>query len=167
METFKSIDEINNLSDEARLWIFVFKKKLLTTQKKLVESKLLEFIQNWNSHGAKINGGFFIIYDQIVLLVAKEIPSGCSIDSSVKIFKEIYNQFDLNAIDKSLICFKNSYDQVLCYNRADFISRFKNHQVLLKDITILNTKISLVKDIKSNSLWQPLEKSWANHLLSF
>ena len=81
----------DRLNDDAHIWVYGFDRTMSEQQRSAVEKELTYFITHWKSHGKTINGHYLILYNRFVLLgVSREqFVSGCSVDASVRIFKNI------------------------------------------------------------------------------
>jgi hypothetical protein len=73
-----------------------------------VEDLLNDFVKGWNSHGVTVRGYANLFFGQFIVLVADERStqvSGCSTDSSVRLIKQIENQFQVSLFDRQLLAF--------------------------------------------------------------
>lgn len=92
-----------------KVWVYQAPRKLEFGELELVKSKLTDFVDSWSSHGAIVNGTFEINYDQFVIVMADEASagvSGCSIDGSVRVIKELESELGLSLLDKSIVAFQ-------------------------------------------------------------
>ena len=94
--------------DQARIWIYGFSNELSPAEQELVQQKLNEFISVWNSHGKDVKGAYSIWYDRFVILTASDTTvSGCSIDSSIEVFRKLKDKHFLDALDLNRIYYRN------------------------------------------------------------
>lgn len=110
---------INTMPSTAKVWIYQADRSFSTTELSQIENLLTNFINNWNSHGKAISGAFEIKFNQFIVLMADEnvaSVSGCSIDSSVAVVREIEKQLSLNLLDKSKVAFLKSDDSIELIN---------------------------------------------------
>lgn len=99
---------VKNMPATAKVWIYQADRKFTGAELVQVDSLLTNFVNGWNSHGKAIHGGFEIKYSQFIILMADEniaSVSGCSIDSSVAVIREIEKQLSVNLLDKSKVAF--------------------------------------------------------------
>ncbi len=97
----------NHLKPESKLWMYGAQKVLSDIEQKQIRSILDHFCENWAAHGAKLNCGFNILYDRFIMIAVDEesaAASGCSIDKSVDVIKQIDTEFDLDLFNR-LRCF--------------------------------------------------------------
>ena len=74
-----------------RIWIYQANKLLTIEEETKVQKKLEEFTAEWNAHGHPLAASVEIRYHLFVILAVDQsvtMPSGCSIDKSVRLFKE-------------------------------------------------------------------------------
>jgi hypothetical protein len=96
------------LADSARVWIYQAGRKLTEAEKSTISDTLTAFTQSWVAHGNPLKTSFAILYDQFIVLAADENfneASGCSIDSSVRVIRQLDEQFSLELFDRTKIGF--------------------------------------------------------------
>ncbi|HET9053282.1 MAG TPA: hypothetical protein VFM90_03865 [Cyclobacteriaceae bacterium] len=98
------------LDDSARIWIYQATRKFTETEKSTISDALTTFTHAWVAHGNPLKTSFTILYDQFIVLAADENfneASGCSIDSSVRVIRQLDEQFSLGLFDRTKIGFFN------------------------------------------------------------
>jgi hypothetical protein len=96
------------LADSARIWIYQAGRKFSETEKSTISDTLTAFTHSWVAHGNPLKTSFSILYDQFIVLAADENfneASGCSIDSSVRVIRQLDQQFSLGFFDRTKIGF--------------------------------------------------------------
>ena len=74
-----------------------------------MEQLIEGFVEKWEAHKQSVKGFGGIFYKRFIVLMADESVaevSGCSIDGSVRLIKEIEQAFDLNFFDRLKITYK-------------------------------------------------------------
>jgi len=116
------------LPDESKVWIYQADRPLTYDEVDIVRPMLYQFAQDWNSHGQVVQAYANIFHMQFLVLVADESNlgvSGCSIDSSVNLIRQIESKIGVNCFDRHIytyfegedvkqvhhIHFKEAYDQ--------------------------------------------------------
>lgn len=92
----------------SRVWIYQASRLFSISEAFEIESILKNFVQSWNSHGTPVKGYANLFYGQFVVLMADETAtgvSGCSTDSSVRVIKQIEQQFGVNMFDRQMLAF--------------------------------------------------------------
>ncbi len=147
-----------NFSDGARLWAYGFEVRLTPAQRDVVEAALRRFISEWQVHGKPVKGDFIILENQIVLLVTDDDVSGCSIDSSVAVFKQINMEHGWNALNPNLVFFRSKRG-IEAVSRPEF-------QVLvaageIKDDTkVLDFTCTTLGQLRQGGFERPFAESW-------
>lgn len=96
------------LEDSARIWIYQAGRRFTETEKNTISDTLTTFTHSWVAHGNPLKTSFAILYDQFIVLAADENfneASGCSIDSSVRVIRQLDQQFSLDLFDRTKIGF--------------------------------------------------------------
>ena len=157
MERF---DILSQFTDEARVWIHAFSRTLPATEVRNVEAVLLEFMSQWNTHGQPVNGGFCLLYNKFVILAEDSTDgiSGCSIDSSVRVFKVLKHNHGLDALNHNLIHYRVGSD-VFSVERDSFQGLISTGQIT-EDTVVFNNTVRTLGEIR-NGLWETkLSNSW-------
>ncbi|MFC4872347.1 hypothetical protein [Negadavirga shengliensis] len=92
----------------ARIWIYQSDRPFEEQEKTWIISKLVGFCNQWNTHGVSMPTSFEIKHNQFVIMAVDESKggaSGCSIDSSIRVLREIENELQLNLLDSGKISY--------------------------------------------------------------
>ena len=98
------------LADSSRVWVYQAEKTLTEQEVEQISDYLRNFVNSWKRHGDDLTASFKIEYNQFVILAVDENVnevSGCSIDSSVHIIKEIEKAFGIDLLNKMIVSFKD------------------------------------------------------------
>jgi len=127
----------------------------------IIISKLSAFCGQWNTHGALMPTSFEIKFEQVILLAVDESQlgaSGCSIDSSVKLLREIENEFEIDLLNQGKVSFfKNEND--LQVNPILGIKSKVHEGILRAETLVLNPTVNTKHDLEKNWKIQAKE-SW-------
>lgn len=96
------------LPKSARVWIYQGDKQIPEGSKPEIEQALKSFADRWSAHGHPLKASFQILYDRFIVLAADEAfyaPSGCSIDDSVRVIREIGAKTGVDFFDRSKVLF--------------------------------------------------------------
>jgi hypothetical protein len=96
----------NQLSTASKVWIYASKAPLSNNQQKDISEILRAFTDTWQAHGVELKASFEIKYNHFIVIGVDELhhaPSGCSIDKSVQIIKNIESQFQINLMDRMVV----------------------------------------------------------------
>ncbi|RYF88327.1 MAG: hypothetical protein EOO00_11350 [Chitinophagaceae bacterium] len=94
--------------NDSRVWVYQANRLFTLQEALLVEEQINAFATNWTSHGADVKGAGYLFFGQFIVLMADETAagvSGCSTDSSVRLIKQIEEQFKVNMFDRLSLAF--------------------------------------------------------------
>lgn len=97
-----------NFHDSSRVWIYQSSRLFTIPEALHIEDILKDFVAKWQSHGTPVKGYANLLYGQFIVIMADETAtgvSGCSTDSSVRIIKQIEEQFSVNMFDRQMLAF--------------------------------------------------------------
>lgn len=92
----------------SRVWIYQANRLFTISEALQIEEILESFVESWQSHGTPVKGYANLLYGQFVIIMADETAtgvSGCSTDSSVRIMKQLEEQFKVSMFDRQLLAF--------------------------------------------------------------
>jgi len=99
---------IENYADDAKLWIYQSNKPFDELCQIVIKQEISDFVADWQAHGVRLNAGFQIIDNQFIALFVDEEnqqATGCSIDKSVVLIKNLETKLNLNLTDKGLVAY--------------------------------------------------------------
>jgi hypothetical protein len=94
---------------DSRVWVYQSPRLFFLSEALQIEALLETFVREWKSHGTPVKGYANLLYGQFIVLMADETAtgvSGCSTDSSVRLIKEIGEQFGVNLFDRLMLAFR-------------------------------------------------------------
>ncbi|WP_339923998.1 hypothetical protein [uncultured Cyclobacterium sp.] len=150
----------DKMPEDAKIWIYQSDRPFEEQEKTWIISKLVAFCNQWNTHGAEMPSSFDLKYDQFIVLSVDESQmgaSGCSIDSSVRVIREIEVKLNINLLDSGKVAYLEG-DNV----RVAFLPEIKNHVVegsLKSNSRMFNPSVNKIADLKDNWLIEA-DRSW-------
>ncbi|WP_304066808.1 ABC transporter ATPase [Pedobacter glucosidilyticus] len=106
----------------SRVWIYQSDRVFTDAEVKELEQLLADFTAGWQAHQQQLKAGFEIKYNRFIVLIVDEREagaSGCSIDKSVHLMKEIQEKYQVNLFDRFNIAYKEQ-EEVKTVNRDAF-----------------------------------------------
>ena len=148
----------DNFPGQSQIWIYGFSDTLSPDQKKIVIEKLDAFKSGWLYHGQPVKGDYTILYDRFAVLITDDSISGCSIDSSVAVFKDLKSNYNIDALNQNLI-FYREHDTVKSINRPGFQKLVSEGSV--RDNTIVfDLMLKSLEDLRNNKFEIEYKYSW-------
>jgi len=97
-----------DFAENSKVWIYQ-SSRLFTMQEALqLEDLLNNFTASWQTHGAPVKGFATLFFGRFIILMADETAegvSGCSTDSSVRLIKQIEQQYGVSLFDRQMLAF--------------------------------------------------------------
>jgi hypothetical protein len=150
----------DELNAESRVWIYQGNKTMSASEKSTIGQLLHSFCEQWAAHGQPLKTSFKIEFSQFVIMAVDEDfrnPSGCSIDSSVGVLRQIQSATGIDFLDRTLVPFYIN-NQVELIPLAEIKSAFASGR-LKPDTITFNTLATTKGELELN--WKiPAEKSW-------
>lgn len=106
----------DSIPADARLWIYQANRLLTAEEKAAIENGLVHLCETWTAHGAPLRTSFHIAFDLFIILVVDENQagaSGCSIDGSVRLLKDLQERLRLDFFNRKWAAFKSGNKAVL------------------------------------------------------
>ena len=143
-----------------RIWIYQANRELTEFEEQHVISRLSEFTTQWRAHGKQLAASAEVRHRRfIILMVDQRIapPTGCSIDKSVHLLKEIEQETGLELFDRTQIAYKvgNAIEVV---SRDEF-ERLLASATVTADTIVFNNLVASYPDLEDK--WEvPHKDSW-------
>ncbi|MBC7915389.1 MAG: ABC transporter ATPase [Pyrinomonadaceae bacterium] len=148
------------ISKNSRVWIYQSNRPFNTQEQEAILSILQGFTTTWEAHGSKLAAQAEIRYDRFIILMVDESQagaSGCSIDKSVSLMKEIEVKYKVSLFDRFNIAWRNN-DAIFSCNRDEFETRISKGEITPNTI-VFNNLVQTVQELDIN--WEiPFKNSW-------
>lgn len=147
-------------SDDSRLWIYQSNRMLTMDEVLSLEELLKDFTANWKSHGADVMAFGTVLFAHFIILMADERQSGvsgCSTDTSVRLMKNIEQDFGLDLFNRQNLAFiVNEKIQMIP------LSQFQNaieNDLISPDTLYFNNTVKTKKELQQNWIIS-VKNSW-------
>jgi hypothetical protein len=149
-----------SFSPQSKVWIYQSDRAFTTEEVTAIEQKLAEFTSQWKAHGDQLQAKAEVLHNFFLVFTVDEASAGvtgCSIDASVRVVKELEQQYDVDLFNR----FNMAYlveDNVVVANKEDFETLINIKAVGTKTI-VFNNMVQTLADFESK--WRvPFEESW-------
>lgn len=156
----------DELSLDSRLWIYSSKRQLIQEEKDLILKHLNAFTDAWQAHGKDVYSRAEIRDDRFILLFADETKSGvtgCSIDASVSVFRQIEQQLNLDLFNR-MNFFLSENDKPKCLDRNSLEKEIASGS--LKGSSLIYDNLVSSKAEFEDSWIKPIKDSKYNRIFS-
>jgi hypothetical protein len=149
-----------SFSPQSRVWVYQSDRKFTSVEESEILNKLAAFTNQWKAHGnellakAEIRYGFFII---LTVDESQAGVTGCSIDSSVRLIKEIEQEYHVDLFNRFNIAYKVN-GEVVVNSKEDFETLVNIKQVTPETV-VFNNMVQNLAELESK--WEvPFQNSW-------
>lgn len=149
-----------NLSENSRVWIYQSSRAFTAQEAQEIAALVREFVQQWTSHSEKVVADGALVYSRFIVFAADESfvsLGGCSIDSSVKMLRQVEQQFNTTLFDRLSVAYREN-DIIKTAPQAVF-QQLVDEGKVTGDTRVYNNLVSTLKDFRQK--WEtPLSQSW-------
>src|SRR6478609_8663044 len=132
------------LPPHSRVWLYQADRPFSADEEKIISNSLTNFCSCWEAHGNPLQTSFKIEYHQFVILTVDESSagaSGCSIDGSVRVLKELGNQLHVDFFDRSQVAFLEN-EKIQSYSLVQLKSLFQSGKLTATSQTFNNLVVN-------------------------
>jgi len=153
--------DIQDLPDDARIWIFGISPPLDDTQREAVLSTVDPFLDGWAAHNVPITSARVIVDDSFLVVAVDKLSetSGCSIDRMFGLLRQLEQRFGVQILEADRVFVRHGDGHVDAISRADFRERGDKHTV------VFDTLAERLGDVRRGRWEKPAEESWHARLL--
>jgi hypothetical protein len=98
------------LSPNTKVWVYQSDRPFTQHELEIIDIKVGSFVNQWDSHGNAVKGAYSVVDNQFIVLFSdlsfNEV-SGCSIDKSVGVMRELSSDFKIDLLDKGKVAYKS------------------------------------------------------------
>jgi len=143
-----------------RIWIYQADRPLTQGEEAHVLDKLDSFTSQWKAHGKPLAAKAEVRHHRFVIIMVDDSvapPTGCSIDKSVHLLKELENELKISLFDRMQIAYRDGSD-IKVVSRPEFERLLAAGEVTTETI-VFNNLVSTYPELESR--WEvPFRDSW-------
>lgn len=155
-----------SLPPGARVWVFQASRPLTDPEIQVAHERLRAFTESWVVHGSPLDSSYSIRHRQFIVLAADESSqraSGCSIDSSVRVLKELQALLGVDLFDRNQIAFLEG-DKVRLVPLKELKQKFDDG--ILSGDTLTFNNIVDTREALETAWLVPASETWLKRYLS-
>ena len=153
----------SELPENSKIWIYTSNRELSDDEVNRIEGFSNEFLNNWTSHGVKVEASVLIPYKHFIIICANQENqnlSGCSIDDSIRFIKTIEEDLDVSLLNREIVTFKDG-ENIKKINLKNIKSEVADGNIG-PDTIVFNNLIDTKKDYIND--WETsVSNSWLNN----
>jgi hypothetical protein len=156
-----------DFNSASRVWIYQSSRLFSISEALEIEKFSEAFVEQWQSHGSRVKGYANLLFGQFIVIMADETAtgvSGCSTDSSVRLIKQIEQQFEVSMFDRQTLAFMVK-DKIQLLPIAQLKYAMANG-FITADTLYFNNLIATKEDLLNNWII-PVKQSWLASRINF
>ena len=155
-----------SFSPQSRVWVYQSDRAFSNAEVKIIQQQLDEFSAQWKAHGQQLNAKAQVLYNFFIVFIVDEASAGvtgCSIDSSVRIIKEIEQAYQVDLFNRFNMAYKLD-DRVIVVSKEDF-ETLVNIKAIGPKTIVFNNMVQSLQEFETK--WEiPFEQSWHNTIFA-
>ena len=148
------------ISENSRVWIYQSDRILSSEEVKQIQEKLDVFTSQWLAHGHELLALAEIRYNQFIIISVDEQQvgaTGCSIDKSVNLMKQIEQNLNINLFNRFALAYRDR-EGIQTVNRNDF-EKLIETRIITPETIVFNNLVTTRKELATN--WEvAFRNSW-------
>lgn len=148
------------VNPSSKIWIYQADRLFTNLECNKINTLLTNFTQNWQAHGTSLSSGFEIRYNLFLILWVDEDlagASGCSIDASVRVIKQIEQEFGVDLFNRFNMAYKEN--GVVKITDRDNFEKLLTSKSIIPQTIVFNNLVNTYNDLQNN--WEiPFANSW-------
>lgn len=148
------------LPSHSRVWIYQADRILSEEEINLIQKKSSEFVTNWSSHGTPLEASIDFFYGLFLVVFVNEaqaMASGCSIDKSVGLVRELEKTLQIDFMNRMLVAVAHDHEIELLHLH-DLSEQLQSNKITL-DTLVFNNLVATKKEFES--VWKvKISESW-------
>ncbi|MCU0430961.1 MAG: hypothetical protein MUF42_13435 [Cytophagaceae bacterium] len=152
-------ESFTGFPESSKLWVYQASQSLSPEQEAKLLQRLELFLQDWTNHGNQLKADGKFLFGRFLVLVVDEskVPaSGCSIDASMRLVKELEQLLEIRFTDRMMLVYLS--EEIHSCPLQELPAEV--HEGTL----IFNPMVSTLGDWR-NSWLSPLHKTWVRRFL--
>jgi len=122
------------------------------------------FLEEWSAHGTPLRCAREFRYDRFLLVAVDEAsvpPSGCSIDSMVRVLKKLEIELDTRIVDNSPVWYSGDEDgeEIHRVSRTDFRRHIEDGRVT-PETTVFDNTLTRLEELRAGAWGRRAAEGW-------
>ncbi len=153
-------------SPQSKVWIYQSSRQFSLTEAEEIQGKLNAFTAQWKAHGHQLAAKAEMPYRFFIVLIVDQdsaAATGCSIDASVRVIKEIENTYGVDLFNRFNMAYKLD-DEVHVTSKEDFETLITIKKITPQTI-VFNNLVQTLAEYEQK--WEvPLADSWHSSIFA-
>ena len=150
-----------DLAGESRVWVFQASRELSAQEEKSISSELVDFVDNWISHGSQVKSHVKLLNKRFIIFFADEEGDrmcGRAVDASVRFVKALETKYKLVLLDRALMAYLDNNGNLQgC--KLDELNKLTEGGKVTFQTKVFNNLVQNKAEFEKSWL-MPLSESW-------
>ena len=149
------------LPAHARVWIYQSSRFFTTEETVLIQKKIDEFAASWHAHADKLSAEIKVLHNLFIVVAVDEMAakaSGCSIDKSVRLIKELENELNLTLTGRTTVAWFDAENQMQL-THFNTLKEYLQDGGVSENLVMFNNLVSTLADMREQWVVR-LKDSW-------
>ncbi|HEX8153233.1 MAG TPA: hypothetical protein VF698_08920 [Thermoanaerobaculia bacterium] len=154
--------DIEQLSDDARIWIFGISPALDETKSAQFLHEIDHFLASWAAHGTPIVAARELLHGSFLVIAVdkRSETSGCSIDKMFGLLRQLEQKHGVEVLEGTRVFARDDAGNVRGFKRADF------RAIASGNTPVFDHLVERLGEVRSGRWEKPAAESWHRSLLS-
>lgn len=155
----------DSFPNQSKVWVYGANRLLNSQETDACNQILSDFTAKWQAHQMPLTAQAMVVYNAFLIFAVNEdaqAATGCSIDKSVALVKEIGQQFNINFFNR-LNTYLFSNNAINIFEPSALKAAIEAGSINANS-QVINTQVLTVGDLKQHFII-PLSQSWASKYL--
>lgn len=151
------------LPGHSRVWIYQASRFLNAEEINHIQDKIDAFSESWHAHGAPLSAQIKVLHNLFIVIAVDEMvakASGCSIDKSVRLIKELESELDIALTGRTTVAYFDAGNNIQLMHFNALKEKVQNGSIN-ETLNMFNNMVSTLEDMKNNWV-MPIKDSWLN-----
>lgn len=149
-----------SFSPKSKVWVYQSDREFTAAEVEAIEQKLLDFTSQWKAHGHQLDAKAEVIYNFFIVFTVDEAAAnatGCSIDASVRLVKEIEQEYNVDLFNRFNMAYVAD-NKIVALSKEDFETLISIKKIGPQTI-VFNNLVQTLEEFETK--WEvPFENSW-------
>jgi hypothetical protein len=149
-----------SFSPQSKVWIYQSNRAFTADEVAEIEEKIGDFTSQWKAHGHQLQAKAEVFHNFFIVFIVDEASAGvtgCSIDASVRVVKELEQQYNVDLFNRFNMAYLKD-GKVIVTSKEDFETLI-NIKAVGPETIVFNNMVQTLGDFENK--WQvPFNQSW-------
>lgn len=152
---------VKSFSKTSRIWIYQASRLLSDEDVSFINNELMHFVDQWTAHDHALHANAWVNSKLFLCFMVDEeevAASGCSIDKSVALVRQIGEQLNIDFFDRMTFAYKDEKEKVHLIHKSKLNAAYSNGDI--DDNTLFFDTLIDKKGVFDVEFMKPLKESW-------